>query len=99
MCNIYQNLYPSKSTNDEKIVVDYPKLNTKEKQICDKLSTLDECKDAVWNLKSKKKNKTNGWIWKTCLMSGGIRQGSPISALLYIFFAEILALKRKGDNL
>ena len=32
-------------------------------------------------------------------MSGGIRQGSPISALLYIFFAEILALKRKGDNL
>ena len=54
MCNIYQNLYPSKSTNDEKIVVDYPKLNTKEKQICDKLSTLDECKDAVWNLKNKK---------------------------------------------
>ena len=32
-------------------------------------------------------------------MSRGIRQGCPISALLYIFVAEILALKLKGDNL
>ena len=47
MRNFYQNIDPSKSTNDEKIVVDCPKLNTQEKQICDKLSTLDECKDAV----------------------------------------------------
>ena len=32
-------------------------------------------------------------------MSGGTRQGCPISVLLYIFVAEILALKLKGDNL
>ena len=32
-------------------------------------------------------------------MSGEIRQGCPISALLYIFIAEIQDLKRKGDNL
>ena len=43
--------------------------------------------------------KNNGWISKTCSMSRGIRQGCPISALLYIFVAEILALKLKGDIL
>ena len=37
--------------------------------------------------------KNNGWLSKTCKMSRGIRQGCPISALLYIFVAEILALK------
>ena len=37
--------------------------------------------------------KNNGWLSKTCSMSRGIRQGCPTSALLYIFVAEILALK------
>ena len=37
--------------------------------------------------------KNNGWLSKTSKMSRGIRQGCPISALLYIFVAEILALK------
>ena len=37
--------------------------------------------------------KNHGWISKTCHMTRGIRQGCPISALLYIFVAEILAQK------
>ena len=37
--------------------------------------------------------KNNEWLSKTCKMSRGIRQRCPISALLYIFVAEILALK------
>ena len=43
--------------------------------------------------------KNNGWISKTFSMSRGIRQGCLISALLYIFVAEIIALKLKEDNL
>ena len=43
--------------------------------------------------------KNNGWISKTCSMSRRIRQGCPIFALLYIFAAEILALKLKVDTL
>ena len=39
--------------------------------------------------------KNNGWLSRTCIMSRGIRQGCPISALLYLFVAEILALKIK----
>ena len=37
--------------------------------------------------------KNNGWISKTCYMTRGIRQGCPISAILYLFVAEILAIK------
>ena len=43
------------------------------------------------------KIKNNGWLSKTCSMSRGIRQGCPISAILYIFVAEILALKLKNN--
>lgn len=43
------------------------------------------------------KMKNNGWLSKTCNMSRGIRQGCPISALLYLFVAEILAMKIKID--
>ena len=43
--------------------------------------------------------KNNGWISKTCSMFRGIRQGCPIFAILYIFVAEIQALKQKGANL
>lgn len=31
-------------------------------------------------------------------MSRGIRQGCPISALLYLFIAEVLAIKLKTNN-
>ncbi len=44
------------------------------------------------------KIKNNGWLSKTCNMSRGIRQGCPISAILYIFAAEVLALKLKCNN-
>ena len=35
--------------------------------------------------------KNNGWMSRNCSMFRGIRQGCPISALLYILVAEILA--------
>ena len=44
------------------------------------------------------KIKNNDWLSKTCSMSRGIRQCCPISAILYIFVAEILALKLKNNN-
>jgi hypothetical protein len=43
--------------------------------------------------------KNNGWITKTCKMQRGIRQGCPISALLYLYIAEILSLKIKNNNM
>ena len=44
------------------------------------------------------KIKNNGWISKTCSMNRGIRQGCPISAILYLFVAEILILKLKQNK-
>ena len=35
--------------------------------------------------------KNNGWISSTCQMTRGIRQGCPVSALLFVLAAEILA--------
>ena len=44
--------------------------------------------------------KNNGWTSKLCKMGRGIRQGCPISALLYLFVAEILAIKiRHNENI
>ena len=56
MCYFYENIYTNKSTNDEKIAnyikkVDCPESNTQDEEICDRLPTLDECKDAVLNMK------------------------------------------------
>lgn len=34
--------------------------------------------------------KNNGWISRTCKMTGGIKQGCPTSALLFIFVTEML---------
>ena len=42
--------------------------------------------------------KNNGWISKTCHMNRRIRQGCPISAILYLFVAEILALKIRNNE-
>lgn len=42
--------------------------------------------------------KNNGWNSKTCYMSRGIRQGCPISAILYLFVADVLALKVKNND-
>ena len=42
--------------------------------------------------------KNNGWVSKTCKMTRGIRQGCPISAILYLFVAEILSIKIKGNE-
>ena len=42
--------------------------------------------------------KNNGWISRTCQMHRGIRQGCPISAILYLFVAEILSDKIKSNK-
>ena len=67
MCIFYENLNTSKSTKDEKIAtcnyiekVDCPKLNIQDKEFCDKLPTLDECKDAVLNMKNNKSPGLDG---------------------------------------
>lgn len=44
------------------------------------------------------KMKNNGWLSKTCTMTRGIRQGCPLSALLYLFVAEILAIKINSNQ-
>ena len=44
------------------------------------------------------RTKNNGWLSKTVNMQRGIRQGCPVSALLYILVSEILALKIKENN-
>lgn len=36
------------------------------------------------------KINNNGWISKSCEMKRGIRQGYPVSALLFIFVVEIM---------
>ena len=67
ICNFYENLYTSKPTNDEKIPiyiekVDCPKLNTQDKEMCYKLPTLDEWKDAVLNMKNNKSPGLDGLL-------------------------------------
>lgn len=37
--------------------------------------------------------KNNGWLSRKCRMERGIRQGCPVSALLFLFVMEILNLK------
>lgn len=44
------------------------------------------------------KIKNNGWISKPCTMERGTRQDSPVSALLFIFVLEILAIRIRNDN-
>ncbi len=44
------------------------------------------------------KIKNNGWLSDTFEISRGIRQGCPVSALLFIIAVEVLALNLKNDN-
>ena len=41
--------------------------------------------------------KNNGWLSENFRLSRGIRQGCPLSALLFIFAVEILAIKVRTD--
>ena len=43
------------------------------------------------------KLKNNGWISKTCNMERGIRQGCPISSMIFLFVVEILSIKIMSD--
>jgi hypothetical protein len=46
------------------------------------------------------KIKNNGWISRSCEMHRGVRQGCPVSALLFILVIEILSVKiRKSDDI
>ena len=42
--------------------------------------------------------KNNGWISKKIFPTRGIRQGCPISALLFIIVVEVLAIKIRSSN-
>ena len=42
--------------------------------------------------------KNNGWISATCKMSRGIRQGCPISALLFILVVEMMSIDIKQNE-
>ena len=42
--------------------------------------------------------KNNGWISKKIFPSRGVRQGCPISALLFIMVVEVLAVKLRNNN-
>jgi hypothetical protein len=42
--------------------------------------------------------KNNGWVSKTCNMQRGIRQGCPISAILFLFVIEILAIDIRSNS-
>ena len=44
--------------------------------------------------------KNNGWLSKTCNMHRGIRQGCPISAIIFLFVSEILGTQiRNNENI
>lgn len=42
--------------------------------------------------------KNNGWLSKTCPKTRGIRQGCPLSALLYFLVSEILSIKINSNQ-
>lgn len=44
------------------------------------------------------KMKNNGWLSKTCPKTRGVRQGCPLSALLYLFVAGILSIKINSNQ-
>ena len=44
------------------------------------------------------KIKTNGWVTKPIKLTRGIRQGCPLSALLFVIAAEVMALNIRNNN-
>lgn len=89
--------------------VECPKLNNSEKEYCDSLPTIDECADAVNNLKNNKSPGLDGipaefykCFWKTIgplfyevLLSIFDKQELPFSQRL----ALITLLFKKGEKI
>ena len=42
--------------------------------------------------------KNNNWLSKTCSMQRGIRQGCPVSAILFLFVVEVLSIKIRQNE-
>ena len=42
--------------------------------------------------------KNNGWLTRPCKMNRGIRQGCPVSALIFNLVVEIMASKIRQNN-
>ena len=40
----------------------------------------------------------NGWLSKTFSITKGVRQGCPLSALLFLLVVEVLAIKIRNNN-
>ena len=60
-----------------------------KKEFCHWVSTLYSNISSCVNI--------NGWLTETINISRGVRQGCPLSALLFILAAEILAIKIRSD--
>ena len=64
MCSFYEQLYTSKSINDvdidDYLSDDVPNVNENDKILCDSFPTIDECKEAVLNMKSNKSPGLDG---------------------------------------
>ena len=64
MCSFYEKLYTSKSINDvdidEYLSDDVPNVDENDKILCDSFPTIDECKEAVLNMKSNKSPGLDG---------------------------------------
>lgn len=65
MCNFYEKLYNSNSIPDNEINsyledCEIKHLTENDKKMCDSFPTLEECKDAVMNLKSNKSPGLDG---------------------------------------
>ena len=59
MCSFYEKLYTSKNINDVDIDdylsnIEIPSLSSVDKEYCDEFPTLEECRDAVFNMKPNK---------------------------------------------
>ena len=65
MCSFYEKLYTSKNINDVDIDdylsnIEIPSLSSVDKEYCDEFPTLEECRDAVFNMKPNKSPGLDG---------------------------------------